>query len=213
MKISVCIPCHVNNVECVEDILNDLSGQTVKPDEVIVFVKPVPPDFELPGEQVALMSSNDINLVLLTSENQSTMGEAKNRCSEKASGDILCFMDCDDRVHPQKIECVHRFFDSEGNDSVFLHSYTRNDIDHFHDDLLAKQGYELVFSSGGITKVESGAPIHFAHSSMPRKIVERFPFDESGASFRKDDLLQIEAIISGGLEAWFLNKHLVSYTV
>ena len=114
MKISLCITCYDQDYHHVESRLAGLKQQTRYPDEVLVV-----------ASGLEKLEVSDSNVKVYTFPARMLAGAARNKGGELATGDVVCFCDADDPMHPQKIEVVGRVFENKEIDAL-LHNYGLN---------------------------------------------------------------------------------------
>lgn len=99
--VSVLIPSH-NYASLVEGCLRSVLEQTYTRLEAVVC-----DDGSTDGSAdiVARMATSDPRIKLIRKENGG-QASALNRAFEASSGEVICFLDADDRFHPSKVERV-----------------------------------------------------------------------------------------------------------
>jgi glycosyltransferase involved in cell wall biosynthesis len=123
MRVTFCVTCYDGDVHLLPKRLADIyEQQTVSPDEVLVITSGV-------ASGAIVWNSNMPDLTIKTFENRMLPGGARNKGGEFATGDVICFCDVDDPIHPQKCEVIKRVFDNKDVDAL-LHSYNL-DTDQF----------------------------------------------------------------------------------
>lgn len=186
MKISVVSPCHKNDIYCLPDFFSDLGKQSRLPDEVVVYIQPIDTVEFNPYDYI----SKDVDVKIITSTEPSIMGYNKNRAIENSTGDILCLMDIDDRIHRDKLKIVENFFSLYSSTDILVHSFKMNDssvLDRVYD-LEVVDSRDMIYISSDSYKVSSPSyPLHCAHSSIKRSVWTETPFREDRKYYRKDD--------------------------
>jgi glycosyltransferase involved in cell wall biosynthesis len=130
MSVSVIIPCY-KDAATLSRALDSVYAQTQSADEVIVVNDDSP---ETSAIETVLLTYPGVKYIV----NQKNLGLAatRNVGVHAASGDIVCFLDADDELHPQKIELqrslyhpqlaiscnVMRISNERGIDRVVLHT-------------------------------------------------------------------------------------------
>lgn len=210
MKISVVSPCHVSDTYCLPDFFNDLGKQSRLPDEVVVYIQPMNGiDFN-PYQYI----SESVNVQIITSETPTVMGYNKNRAIEHTSGDIVCLMDIDDRIHSDKLKIVENFFKSNQECDVLLHSYRKNDMSILANEYtdasnFTKLEYENIHSGYGVIKPTY--PLHYAHCSINKSVWNEFKFKESDEFFRRDDSQFIKDCYLKNKNIYCLDLELINF--
>tara|TARA_B100000929_G_scaffold278449_1_gene254707 strand:- start:18 stop:692 length:675 start_codon:yes stop_codon:yes gene_type:complete len=131
MKVSFCITCYDRDIHLLGEALSYVKNQTVKPDETLIIASGIKslgyndPDVfnEFLKTLIArynLEKSDPIRIFTLN--DRMLPGGARNVGGELATGDVVCFCDVDDPIHPQKCEIVKRVFDNKNVDAL-IHNY------------------------------------------------------------------------------------------
>ncbi len=118
MKTSIAI-CTYNGEKYIEEELDSIAAQTVKPDEIVIC------DDGSKDNTVSIIrkyiSSHDLNITLY--QNEINLGYAKNfeKCISLCSGDIVFMCDQDDIWMPTKVEKFIEAFEANPN-AVYVFS-------------------------------------------------------------------------------------------
>jgi hypothetical protein len=102
MKISVVIPTY-NSAKVIGATLESVFRQTVPPDEILVM------DDGSTDDTMALLSSHTSRITILQQANQG-VAPTRNTLSQRATGDLIAFLDHDDLWHPRYLEMQSRRF-------------------------------------------------------------------------------------------------------
>jgi len=103
-SVSVIIP-HYNSLDLLWVAIESISSQTVVPREIIVIDDASGSQFELPGH-----CGDAIALRLIREPVNRGAAWCRNRGIEEATGDLIAFLDADDRWLPNKLErCIAEF--------------------------------------------------------------------------------------------------------
>jgi glycosyltransferase involved in cell wall biosynthesis len=103
-NVSVIIP-HYNSLDLLWTAIESISSQTVVPREIIVIDDASGSHFELPSH-----CGDDIALRLIRESENHGAAWCRNRGIEEATGDLIAFLDADDRWLPNKLErCLAAF--------------------------------------------------------------------------------------------------------
>ena len=94
MKISLVIPCYINHINKLINLLESLEFQTRPPDEVIISCSSTN-DFIVLREYV-------FPVKMYIHEEKKNAAENRNIATSKIKEDtdIICFFDADDKMHP-----------------------------------------------------------------------------------------------------------------
>lgn len=103
-NVSVIIP-HYNRLDSLWVAIESITNQTVVPQEIIVIDDASGLQFELPSQ-----CGDDIALRLIRETENRGAAWCRNRGIEEATGDLIAFLDADDRWLPSKLErCIAAF--------------------------------------------------------------------------------------------------------
>lgn len=213
MKLSVCIPCHVDHFHHLKDIISDLNNQTRPPDEIIIYIKPINKNHNL---DLNFNVKSCTNLIFIEDENYTTMAYSKNRCAEKSTGDLILFMDCDDRINIHKLEFVERFFLKNNDCDVLVHGYYINDLSHLKDSIdMNNMSYEICIDDENTLGVKNniGVELHHAHSSFRRDSFIKCKYPEKDSAYRADDSILLKHMVKKQYNIYFTNNKLISFTI
>lgn len=112
-SVSVIIP-HYNTLDLLWVAIESISSQTVVPREIIVIDDASGSQFELPGQ-----CGDAIPLRLIREPVNRGAAWCRNRGIEAATGDLIAFLDADDRWLPNKLErCIAEFGPKPPNDEA-----------------------------------------------------------------------------------------------
>ncbi|MCP3709201.1 glycosyltransferase [Paraburkholderia sp. CNPSo 3274] len=117
-NVSVIIP-HYNSLDLLWVAIESIYSQTVVPREIIVIDDASGAHFELPSR-----CGDDIVLRLIRESENHGAAWCRNRGIEEATGDLIAFLDADDRWLPNKLErCLAAFGPKPaGNEAKVLFS-------------------------------------------------------------------------------------------
>jgi len=118
MKISFCVTCYDKDAHLLQQSLNRiLQNQTTEPDEILVI-----------ASGLKSLGCNDPKIKIYVFEKRMFAGGARNKGGELATGDVVCFCDIDDPIHPQKCEIIKRAFGNQDVDAL-VHNYRLDTLD------------------------------------------------------------------------------------
>ena len=112
MKISVVIPTY-NSAKVIGSTLDSVLRQTLPPDEILVL------DDGSTDDTIALLNSYTPRIMLLQKENQG-VAPSRNTLSQRATGDLVAFLDHDDLWHPRYLELQSRRFQEYPKAAAFF---------------------------------------------------------------------------------------------
>lgn len=102
LSCSVIVPCIPTHVKFLKNMIYDLSKQTRKPDNIIIALSETS-DSEGKQLQNQLQEIFNKTYVFPTIHPQKSW-DNRDRGAALSDSDVYCFLDADDRVHPQRIE-------------------------------------------------------------------------------------------------------------
>ena len=192
MHITVVIPCFINHLSKLINLLESLELQTRPPDEVIVSCSSTN-DFIFLKEYI-------FPIKLFIHKDKKNAAENRNIAASKISEDtgIICFFDADDIMHPQRIELLEYIF-NKGNDIV-LHNFINSDI-NINDFINSRKNveeYNIIYNN--LIPAPSGCATHkinygnmgiitHGHVSIRRELFNIVKFKEEDQYCCKDDSL------------------------
>jgi glycosyltransferase involved in cell wall biosynthesis len=120
-------------------------------------------------------------------------GGARNKGGQLATGEVVCFCDVDDPIHPQKCEVIKRVFANQNVDAL-LHNYKLNTHDFAPIENLDKIEVEKITTVDPRWEEEQNY-IFNPHKDIPRTNVEapsKKPICHGHCSARKEVLSEIK---------------------
>lgn len=117
--VSIVIPTHKREVECLANAVNSALNQTYKNIELVI-VDDSPSDYEKRAEVKAYAESIEHDKVIYL-QNEKNLGGSltRNRGIDASTGDYIAFLDDDDEYTPDKIEKQFRFMLENDCDMTF----------------------------------------------------------------------------------------------
>ena len=205
MKVTFCITCWRRDVYLLDDRLFDIyHKQTSKPDEVLVIVSGVD---KIPATKYA----QENNLKIKFFRNQMLAGGARNKGAELAGGDIVCFCDVDDPIHPQKCQIMRVVFSERDIDAV-VHNYQNKSKDFIKiEKNQILQGMEEITEYGGGSNVSAPSKMPIAHGPLSgrKEIFEDLKYLEDIG--RGEDGLFCNSIVDSEYSLFYLPHCLINY--
>lgn len=133
-KISIIIPCYYPDIIYLDDCFNSIINQTKYPYEVILSISETDNKTknEIYNKYFSLFSSKNIIFKIINTTKVQYPGINRNMGSNIAEGDLLCFIDSDDIIHPMKIEITEYFYEKYNFDGM-LHSYVFKEKKNYFD--------------------------------------------------------------------------------
>ena len=207
MYITVVIPCFINHLSKLINLLESLELQTRPPNEVIVSCSSTN-DFIFLKEYI-------FPVKLYIHKDKKNAAENRNIAASKISEntDIICFFDADDIMHPQRIEALEYTFKEPCD--IAVHSCLIGDeclepfkaITNFE---IKRNELRVCYS--GCLIMRDNLRITHGHVTVSKHIFDRIKFPEDLIYEGKEDcifcnrILQIENIRTA-----YINHHLTKY--
>lgn len=123
MSISVCIPCYRRHLPHLLQCLRSIDEQTCQPTEIIVSCSDTTQDH---FDTVFGSYRPKAPFKLLLHTGRKNASENRNIAASEATTEYLSFFDADDRMHPQRMECIVQGFRDHPDAGILLHGYTES---------------------------------------------------------------------------------------
>ena len=107
--VSVIVPCYYKHFGLLPELLENISLQSVLPEEVVISVSECDKIDSKEREKVTT-ASYPYKIRYLFHKSRKYAGENRNCACERAVGDIFIMQDADDVPHPQRIEIIKQMF-------------------------------------------------------------------------------------------------------
>lgn len=210
MRIGVAIPCYKYHIDVLKRCLDSIEAQTRKPDRVVVSCSSCSPE-DIPSY------SYSFPLRILTHNERKNAAENRNLAAKELEGcDVLSFFDCDDVMHPQRLQCIEEQFTQNPCD-ILLHNF-------WLDEECIKP-FELFKSFHAETNVLRRAPtgcavvewrwgvrIHHSQVSVSAFAFGRIQFKEDPSSERREDSLFCGDVLAmPGVQSVYVHNPLSKY--
>lgn len=166
--IGVAIPCYKYHIPKLTRCLDSIEAQTIKPNKVVVLCSSSE-ESDIPNYKYSFP------LHIVVRSDRRNAAQNRNQAASLLDTDIISFFDADDIMHPQRIEYIQK----HGNVDIVLHSYITEEKFtpythvHAHKNSLAKSPSWCAYYVP-----DYRAPIHHAHVSCRRHILNRVRFRE-----------------------------------
>jgi glycosyltransferase involved in cell wall biosynthesis len=113
--------------------------------------------------------------------------ENRNHAIQFLTTDVVSFFDADDVMHPQRLQAI----DESSPFDILLHSYVEStDVVPVYD-TIPRVRNQLARSPTGcaVLWIDYTAPIHHAHVTVARPVLDRVQFREGPDGYKKEDAL------------------------
>jgi len=183
MSIGVAVPCYYGHISRLNDLLDSIENQTVKPNKVVVSCSSTKEPFEI--------KKYSFYVEVLLNENYKNAAQNRNIAISKLNDmDYVTFMDADDIMHPQRIEILLRIF-KETNCDIILHNYSdKHEFTNYN---------SFNYKINQLTRCGSGCirhlyfnysikdKIHHSQSSVKQHILEKVRYPEENEYYSRED--------------------------
>jgi glycosyltransferase involved in cell wall biosynthesis len=187
MRIGVAIPCYKYHIPKLKRCLDSIETQTVKPDMVVVSCSSASQE-DIPKYNYSYP------LRILVHKERKNAGQNRNIAATALDTDIVSFFDCDDEMHPQRIEALKDAFEQHPGLDIVLHQYWMDDevnqpFQHYAK--FAVQSNCLLRSPTGcaVYKHNWSERIHHSQVTVSKFILSRIQFKEDPSNERREDAL------------------------
>lgn len=184
-KISICIPCIEKHTPFLYNCIDSINNQSVTPYEIIISISNISDlkrmdDIKKLCEKIKIDSK--IPIYIEYTFEKKYAGENRNICINKASGDIISFIDADDIMHKDRIKIIKNIFDKYPNHVGILHYFVENQYLDTNEEF--EQNHLIQYSFSHL--------LHFGHASFRKKIFDEYKY---GSDPRGQDVKFIASIL------------------
>jgi glycosyltransferase involved in cell wall biosynthesis len=195
MKLGVAIPCYKYHIPTLKRCLDAIEKQIIKPEIVIVSCSSCVRE-DIPDDYYNYSFPLEI---LLTTERQNASQNrnvATRKCIEKGM-DFISYIDCDDEMHPQRIELLKKCITSNPECEFIVHSFLEKEECNNEFEIIKKprfffnilkrndHGYGVEF----LVKVQGNkqALVHHSQSTISKNLFNHSIYNESKSCERYED--------------------------
>lgn len=217
MTIGLAIPSCKSYIQPLENLLENISKQTIIPDEISISISEV--------EEWYPQNDFGLNLIITPIREIRDGAENRNTAGLKLSTDLISFFDCDDFMHPQRTEFILESF-IENNIVALVHEFDISENvpwkekqwspSDFMSHLYDKKDLELdiikFINPNHLYPVNEqvNKNYHNAHVTVRKEIFEEIKYQEG--KWGADSLFNRE-IVEKGLSISMLNNKLSYYNL
>jgi glycosyltransferase involved in cell wall biosynthesis len=197
MKIGVAIPCYINHIEHLFQLLDSIQNQTVLPNKVVVSCSST--------SRFQHAKEYNFSLEIIVVKDKKNASQNRNiALSELTDMDYITFIDADDIMHPQRIEILLKAIE-ETNSDIILHNYFN---DEKFDVTLFNKIENINIRSDSLMRCTSGCirhinyydnindKIHHSQVTVKRIILDKVQFPEEAEFHRKEDCVFCHRVFS-----------------
>ena len=207
-NISVVVPCIPRDIKFLERLLDSVNIQTYKPYEVIIAMSGLNFADAWNLQNRLIESYPKLEIIIDNSIVKKYASENRNRGALRASGNIITFIDADDKMHPEKLYYVNKYF-NQYYPKILVHSFSkgydnyqtissdpeiRNGI-KIYDDVIKKDG-KIINIDRPIKEWACISGDHHGHVSISRKVIDKIKFREGEKYKRGQDTVFIRDILN-----------------
>ncbi len=211
MRIGVAIPCYKYHIDVLKRCLDSIEAQTRKPDQVVVSCSSCQEN-ELPR------FSYSYPLTILTHPERKNAAENRNLAAKELVGscDILSFFDCDDVMHPQRLQCIEEQFETHRCDIV-LHNFWLDEecLKPFETYTQFKTEQNVLRKAPTGCAIVEGRwhlRIHHSQVSISSFVFGRVQFKEDPGNERREDSIFCGDVLSmPGVQSVYVHTPLSKY--
>lgn len=195
--IGIVVPCHKPHIPLLGRLLWSINNQTRLPDMVIVSCS------SSEGSDI-LYKEDDYKFPLKIYTHSERLNAAQNRNfgSRQINTDIISYFDCDDIMHPQRVEIIYKAFIQYPEMKLLIHSLqlspTNFNFIKYDMDAINFEKAELYVCRWGSICHKRDYKIGIMNSgcSISRKIFDEIQYSEIPEHIGKEDTLFNAAIIN-----------------
>jgi glycosyltransferase involved in cell wall biosynthesis len=185
LTIGVAIPCYINHITILRDLLNSIEQQTRKPDKVVVSCS---------SSQTTDIPSSyfeySFPIIIYTISQVLNAAQNRNIAISQLNTDIVTFIDADDQMHPQRLEIIEQCFLTQ-DVKILGTSFETDDNREF--DKYTEFPFEInklyVCPARSVQHINyiTGNIIHNGQYSVSRDVLQHIKFREEPEFFGRED--------------------------
>ena len=211
MNVGVAIPCYDKHVQFIPILLDNISKQTIKPTHVVISCSSYYKDYCMNF----IYESIDITIKFTSKKLYAAAN--RNIAASMLNTDIISFFDCDDMMHPRRIEAILQAFTLTTKD-VFYHGFSYETSDHRLDtfpdiDEFIIDKYKMLKDPKAVgLMVEShiDRPTH-GHVSLRKKVLDIVKFREEPSFYGMEDSVFGADLIAHNISIGHISNNLSRY--
>jgi hypothetical protein len=216
MILGVAIPCYKYHIPVLKRCLDSIEAQTVKPALVVVSCSSTA-SHEIPSYTYSFP------LTVVTTSDKLNAAQNRNRAADilvSKGCTVLSFIDCDDEMHPQRLESILYAWSRMPTCDICLHGYWwRKEVEQPWPTLDCKTivympKYLIVRKPQlwAVLPHDYQARVHHAHVTVSKGVFERVRFPEQkDAERREDSLFCCNILELPGVESMYIDAPLSKY--
>jgi glycosyltransferase involved in cell wall biosynthesis len=208
MRIGVAIPCYKYHIPVLKRCLDSIEQQTRKPDEVVVVCSSSMPT-DIPTY------SYSFPLRVIPRPERRNAAENRNIAVAQLTTELVTFFDCDDEMHPQRIDYIAKAF-AQTDCSIVLHNFFENDEVNLPF-CMSEQPvflYDKLYATPWCAMLENEpyARIHHSQVSVKKDILHQVKFrEELHYERREDSAFCADVLRIPGIHTIYIRNALSNY--
>ena len=215
-KISIVIPCIPRDIKYLDRLMESIKNQSYKPYEIIIALSGDDLIFNINKLNNLLFEKFNLPIKFSYHKKKCNASVNRNRGAKFCSGDIITFMDADDKMYPDKLSYINTYF-NKNNPKLLLHAYSSGydkfDFKKSFEIVLGKKLYDVAkLTENKILRLPIGDIAH-GHSSISSDVINNINFRED-VNIGEDTLFVRDILKFYGREnntAIFINIPLSQY--
>lgn len=188
MRLGVAIPCYKRHIGVLKRCLDGIEAQTRRPDMVVVSCSSCNPE-DIPTY------SYSFQLQVLTTKEHQNAATNRNLAANHllVSCDVISFFDCDDVMHPQRLQCIEEQFQHYSCDIVLHNFWLDEECAQPFEEIKSFQVEKNVLRKAptGCAVVDGRYHLRIHHSqvSVSAFVFGRIQFKEDPGNERREDAI------------------------
>ena len=183
MKIGVAIPSYIGHIDKLFELLDSIEKQTRLPDKVVVSCSST--------REFKNNKTHSFPLQIIVTEKRQNAAQNRNiAVSNLMDMDFITFIDADDIMHPQRIECLLKVFEAYDVD-IILHTFISNNEFEKLQSINVRINSLVQCITGCIRHAAKNfyhlEVIHHGQATVKRHILDKVTFPEEDAFLTKED--------------------------
>ncbi len=197
-----------NRKKMVRQMIEDVQNQSYKDFEYVIVNNG---STDGTDRELVKYAKLDARIKIITLPQSCSIGKARNVGVQSAQGELLTFVDDDDRVQPDFLEFLYALLD-ENDADISMCGTTEGDgktrtPQCLFDEKMVLSGEEAVRLLLGRKYIRAGMPTKL----YKREILEKYPFEEN---YKNEDihtqykyLLEAKKVAIHGLDKYYITRH------
>lgn len=211
MTLAFCITCYDQDIYYVPILLAELQKQTCAPDTIIVSSSGFANEAPISQKEIVI-NDTKVPIIKVNRPQRGLPGFAKNQAINICKENLIMIFDCDDEIHPQKIEFTKQIFLDHDCDAV-LHDYNFNVGTPFvlYDKI--DQISQITQKEPYCTNVVATGKVHHSHITVKTKIAQKILYDEFRGVGTGEDGLFCQQLLDYRYKIMYCGLPLVNYRI